>query len=146
MLINFGFVYLNYLVIRKSKQKEFLTLVQGFNKKMSFYLLKVLFTGCLIVLITEVSKVSGKIGGIITAMPLTTILVVFWLYYENVPNEEISNYVKNTLYFILPTLPLFIIFPFLISRYGFFTAISLSMLSIIIAVLIVNTILEYFNI
>ncbi len=113
---------------------------------MSFYLLKVLFTGCLIVLITEVSKVSGKIGGIITAMPLTTLLVVFWLYYENVPNEEISNYVKNTLYFILPTLPLFIIFPFLISRYGFFTAISLSMLSIIIAVLIVNTILEYFNI
>ena len=113
---------------------------------MSFYLLKVLFTGCLIVLITEVSKISGKIGGIITAMPLTTILVVFWLYYENVPNEEISNYVKNTLYFILPTLPLFIIFPFLISRYGFFTAISLSMLSIIIAVLIVNTILEYFNI
>ena len=113
---------------------------------MSFYLLKVLFTGFLIVLITEVSKVSGKIGGIITAMPLTTLLVVFWLYYENVPNEEISNYVKNTLYFILPTLPLFIIFPFLISRYGFFTAISLSMLSIIIAVLIVNTILEYFNI
>ena len=113
---------------------------------MSFYLLKVLFTGLLVVLITEVSKVSGKIGGIITAMPLTTLLVVFWLYYENVPNEEISNYVKNTLYFILPTLPLFIIFPILITRYGFFTAISLSMLLTIIAVLIVNTLLKYLNV
>ena len=112
---------------------------------MSFYLFKVLFTGCLIVLITEVTKVSGKIGGIITAMPLTTLIVVFWLYYEKVPNEEIANYVKNTLYFLLPTLPLFIVFPFLISRYGFFTAISLSMLLIIITVFIVNTLLKYFN-
>ena len=76
---------------------------------MSFYIFKVIFTGCLIVLITEVSKVSGKVGGIITAMPLTTLLVVFWLYYEKVPNQEISDYVKNTMYFILP-LYLFLLF------------------------------------
>ncbi len=35
---------------------------------MSFYIFKVIFTGCLIVLITEVAKVSGKLGGIITAI------------------------------------------------------------------------------
>ena len=64
----------------------------------------------MIVLITEVSKISGKLGGIITAMPLTTLMVIFWLYYEKVPNIEIANYVKNTFYFILPTLPLFIFF------------------------------------
>ena len=65
---------------------------------MSFYLFKVLFTGFLIVLISEVTKVSGRLGGIITAMPLTTLVVVFWLYYEKVPNSEIANYVKNTFY------------------------------------------------
>ena len=113
---------------------------------MSFYIFKVIFTGCLIVLITEVTKVSGKVGGIITAMPLTTFLVVFWLYYEKVPNQEISDYVKNTMYFILPTLPLFVVFPYLISRFGFLTAISLSIISVGISVLLVNMLLKYFNI
>ena len=113
---------------------------------MSLYIFKVLFTGFLIVLITEVSKISGKLGGIITAMPLTTLMVIFWLYYEKVPNIEIANYVKNTFYFILPTLPLFIFFPFLITRYGFFIAISLSMLFIIIAIILVNLILKYYNV
>ena len=113
---------------------------------MSFYIIKVIFTGCLIVLITEVTKVSGKVGGIITAMPLTTLLVVFWLYYEKVPNQEISDYVKNTMYFILPTLPLFVVFPYLISRFGFLTAISLSIISVGISVLLVNMLLKYFNI
>ena len=113
---------------------------------MSFYIFKILFTGFLILLITEVAKISGKLGGIITAMPLTTLLVVFWLYHEKVPNYEISNYVKNTFYFILPSLPLFFIFPYLISRYGFIVSISLSMLSVAILAIITNFILKYFNV
>ena len=113
---------------------------------MGFYLFKLLFTGLLIVLITEIAKVSGKLGGIITAMPLTTLLVILWLYYEKVPNSEIASYVKNTFYFVIPTLPLFILFPFLITRYSFFVAITFSILFIIIAVLIVNFILRYFNV
>ena len=120
--------------------------LRGSNNKMSFYIIKVIFTGCLIVLITEVAKVSGKVGGIITAMPLTTLLVILWLYYEKVPNQEISDYVKNTMYFILPTLPLFVVFPYLISRFGFLTAISLSIISVGISVLLVNMLLKYFNI
>ena len=68
---------------------------------MGFYLFKLLFTGLLIVLITEIAKVSGKLGGIITAMPLTTLLVILWLYYEKVPNSEIASYVKNTFYLCL---------------------------------------------
>ena len=113
---------------------------------MSFYLLKVLFTGCLVVIITEIVKINAKIGAVITALPLTTLLVIFWLYYEKVPNQEISEYVRNTLYFLIATIPLFIIFPILISKNGFFVAISLSILSVIITVLIVNTFLKYLNI
>ena len=68
------------------------------------------------------------------------------IYYEKVPNQEISDYVKNTMYFILPTLPLFVVFPYLISRFGFLTAISLSIISVGISVILVNMLLKYFNI
>ncbi|MBF97232.1 MAG: hypothetical protein CFH34_01111 [Alphaproteobacteria bacterium MarineAlpha9_Bin4] len=113
---------------------------------MTFYIFKILFTVILIFIITEISKISGKLGGIITAMPLTTLLVIFWLYYEKVPNSEISDYVKNTLYFILPTIPMFVIFPFLIARFGFFISISLSIFSVAIFVIITNFLLKYFNV
>ena len=113
---------------------------------MSFYIFKVIFTGCLIVLITEVAKVSGKVGGIITAMPLTTLLVILWLYYEKVPNHEIADYVSNTLYFILPTLPLFIIFPLLIPKYGFIISISISIIFVALSVTLINFLLKYFNV
>ena len=113
---------------------------------MSYYIFKIVFTGILIVIITEIAKVSGKLGGIITAMPLTTLIVVFWLYYEKVPNTEISDYIQNTLYFILPTLPLFIIFPLLIDKYGFAISISISIISVALFVALTNYLLKYFNV
>lgn len=113
---------------------------------MSYYIFKIVFTGILIVIITEIAKVSGKLGGIITAMPLTTLIVVFWLYYEKVPNTEISNYIQNTLYFILPTLPLFIIFPLLIDKYGFTISITISIISVALFVALTNYLLKYFNV
>ena len=113
---------------------------------MSYYIFKIVFTGILIVIITEIAKVSGKLGGIITAMPLTTLIVVFWLYYEKVPNSEIGVYVQNTLYFILPTLPLFIIFPLLINKYGFMISIIISIVSVALFVILTNFLLRYFNV
>ena len=113
---------------------------------MSYYIFKIVFTGFLIVLITEITKVSGKLGGIITAMPITTLIVVFWLYFEKVPNSQIADYVKSTFYFILPTLPLFIVFPMLIHKYGFTVSISISIIFIALSVLLVNFLLKYFNV
>ena len=113
---------------------------------MIFYILKILFTVFLIIIITEIAKISGKLGGIITAMPLTTLLVIFWLYYENVPYSQIANYVKNTFYFILPTLPMFFIFPYLIERYSFVISISLSIFSVAIFIIITNFLIKHLNV
>ena len=110
---------------------------------MSFYLFKVLFTGCLVVIITEIAKINVKIGAIITALPLTTLLVIFWLYFEKVPSQDISDYVKNTLYFLIATIPLFIIFPILVSKNGFFVAVFFSILAVIIAAFIINIFLKH---
>jgi len=112
---------------------------------MSFFIFKIIFTSLLIVIITEISKFNVKIGSILTAMPITTLLVIFWLYFEKVQNNEISEYTKNTLYFILPTIPFFIIFPFLISRCGFFISVSLSLLITVILVIFTNYVVKSYN-
>ena len=76
-----------------------------------FFLTKLFLTAGIIVVITEVAKKSDKFGGLIAALPLTTILVILWMYYEGASSEKISRHMSYTLFFVLPTLPMFVVFP-----------------------------------
>ena len=86
---------------------------------MGLYLAKLLMTSALIVLISEVAKRSDKFGALIAALPLTTLLVISWMYIENQTDKKIANHMVLTFYFVLPTLPMFLLFPYLISKLGF---------------------------
>ena len=84
---------------------------------MIFFCLKILVTASLIVIISEIAKFNDRLGGIIAAMPITTFLILFWLYYENSSVEKISNHMSYTLLYVLPTLPMFLTFPYFISKF-----------------------------
>ena len=58
---------------------------------MSFFIIKIFITAILIVSISEIAKFNDRLGGIIGAMPITTFLILFWLYYENSSLEKISK-------------------------------------------------------
>ena len=103
---------------------------------MFYLLLKILITSSIIVLITEIAKFNDRLGGIIAALPITTFIILFWLYYENSPTEKISNHMSYTLLYVLPTLPMFIIFPYLLNKFGFYGAIILSIIITIFFIII----------
>ena len=105
---------------------------------MLYIITKILITSTLIVLISEIAKTNDKLGGLIAAMPITTLLIISWLYYENVPNNKIANHMSYTLLYVLPTLPMFLIFPIILEKYGFFFAIMCSILITIICIFFVD--------
>ena len=86
---------------------------------MAWIITKYLITAGLIVFISEVAKRSDKLGGFIAALPLMTLLTLIWLYVENQSEEKISNHAYYTFWYVIPTLPMFIAFPFLLSKLGF---------------------------
>ncbi|CAM3643439.1 DUF3147 family protein [Polynucleobacter antarcticus] len=86
---------------------------------MVWIITKYLITAGLIVFISEVAKRSDKLGGFIAALPLMTLLTLIWLYVENQSEEKISNHAYYTFWYVIPTLPMFIAFPFLLSKLGF---------------------------
>ncbi len=90
---------------------------------MVFYIAKILITASLIVLITEIAKRSDSWGGLIAALPITTFLILLWMYVEGAGDKKIAAHVSYTLFFVLPTLPMFVLFPFVISRFGFWPAL-----------------------
>ena len=77
-------------------------------------------TAFLIVVISEIGKLNDKLGGLVAALPMVTIFVVCWMYYEGVSENKIANHFKYTILFLIPTLPGFFVVPFIIPKLGVF--------------------------
>ena len=112
---------------------------------MLFYIAKVLFTSVVIVSVTEIAKRSDKLGGLVAALPLTTILIIFWMYFEGFSNEKISKHMLYTAFFVIPTLPMFIIFPLLIGKFDFIGAVVIGMVLTIVLLTLTDKIVRYFG-
>ena len=78
---------------------------------MAWVVIKYLLTAGMVVLISEVAKRSDKLGGFIAALPLMTLLSLIWLYVENQTEEKIANHAYYTFWYVIPTLPMFLLFP-----------------------------------
>jgi hypothetical protein len=79
-----------------------------------------------VVFISEVAKRSDRLGGFIAALPLMTLLTLIWLYVENQPEEKIANHAYYTFWYVIPTLPMFLLFPYLLPRIGFWLTVGAS--------------------
>ncbi|MDZ4261628.1 MAG: DUF3147 family protein, partial [Pseudomonadota bacterium] len=66
---------------------------------MSWIITKYLITAAVVVLISEVAKQSDKLGGLVAALPIVTILALIWLYVENQSTEKIANHAWYTFWY-----------------------------------------------
>jgi len=113
---------------------------------MGYLILKYAVTSFLVVLISEVAKRSDKLGGLIAALPLVTVLVLFWLYFEKQSVEKIANHAWYTFWYVIPTLPMFLVFPYIIKHHGFWMAIIISIVVTILSFVIFANIIRKFGI
>jgi F0F1-type ATP synthase assembly protein I len=86
---------------------------------MPWLIAKYLLTAGVVVLVSEAAKRSDKLGGFIAALPLVTFLALIWLYLERQPAAKIANHAWYTFWYVVPTLPMFLAFPWLLPRLGF---------------------------
>ena len=95
---------------------------------MAWLITKYLVTAGVIVLVSEVAKRSDKLGGLLGALPLVTIMALIWLHIGQQPQDKIANHAWYTFWFVLPTLPMFLIFPALLARLGFWPTLAVCVL------------------
>ena len=87
---------------------------------------KYLITAAVVVAVSELAKRSDKLGAFVAALPLVTVLALLWLYFEKQPPEKLANHAWYTFWYVLPTLPMFLAFPWLLGRWGFWIAMGAS--------------------
>lgn len=91
---------------------------------MAWLLTKYALTAAVVVLVSEGAKRSDRLGGLIAALPLVTVLALIWLHLERQPEQKIANLAWYTFWYVVPTLPMFLAFPALLPRLGFWPTLA----------------------
>ena len=113
---------------------------------MVWLIAKYALTAGMVILISEVAKRSDRLGGLIAALPIVTILVLIWMKLENQDPQKISNHAWYTFWYVVPTLPMFLAFPFLLKRFGFWLTLGISIVITLIAFYIFAKIVKLYGI
>lgn len=113
---------------------------------MLYLTVKYLLTAGMVVLVSELAKRSDKFGALLAAMPLMTLLTLIWLYLEQQSDEKIQNHAWLTFWYVLPTLPMFLAFPWLFSRLSFWLSLIICALLCAFCFFVLSVVLHYFDI
>ncbi|MGB1874587.1 MAG: DUF3147 family protein [Akkermansiaceae bacterium] len=82
-------------------------------------ILKYLITAGLVVLISEVARRSDKLGALIAALPMVTVLAMTWMFFEikgPQQTEKIANHAWYTFWYVIPTMPMFLLMPWMLRK------------------------------
>lgn len=113
---------------------------------MQYLIVKYLMTAGVVVLVSEFAKRSDKLGGLIAALPLVTVLTLIWLYVEQQPVSKIANHAYYTFWYVLPTLPMFLLFPYLLPKFGFVLALFACILFTVLLFIIFALFIRQFGV
>jgi uncharacterized membrane protein (GlpM family) len=108
--------------------------------------LKYAMTAALVVIISEVAKRSDRLDALLASLPLVTLLTLIWLHIEKQPIDKISNHAYYTFWYVLGTLPFFLLFPYLLNKFSFGIALLSSSLLTALLLTLFALILQHFKI
>jgi hypothetical protein len=96
---------------------------------MLYAVIKALLSGVIIAAASEAAKRSPALGAVILSLPLISILAFIWLWRDTSDTEGIAALSQSTFWFVLPTLPMFLVLPAMLrGGMGFWTSLGLSCL------------------
>jgi hypothetical protein len=111
-----------------------------------FIVFKYLTTAFVIVAVSEFAKRSDRLGSLIASLPLVTVLTLIWLNVEKQSVEKISNHAYYTFWYVIPTLPMFLVFPYLMTKFNFWISLTIFIISTILIFWLYAIIMKRFGI
>lgn len=110
-------------------------------------LIKLGLSALIIVVISEVSKKFPTFGGLIASLPLLSVLGMIWLWRDTHDPELLAQHAQGTFWFVLPSLPMFLLLPWLLRKgLAFGWALGLSCLLTVVLYLLMTLLLKRFGV
>jgi len=91
---------------------------------MLYLALKAALSGIIIAIVSEVAKRFPGFGALIASLPLVSLLGILWLWRDKPDVPNMAAHVEATFWFVLPSLPMFLLIPWMLrTGFGFWTSL-----------------------
>jgi hypothetical protein len=81
---------------------------------MLYLVIKAAVSGVIVAAVSEIARRYPGWGGLVASLPLTSLLAMLWLWRDTRDAGRVAELAGSTFWFILPSLPLFIVLPLLL--------------------------------
>ena len=93
---------------------------------MLYLFIKAAISGALVAAVSEIARRYPGWGGLVASLPLTSLLAMTWLWRDTGDAERVAELSASTIWFIVPSVPLFIALPLLLrSGLGFWVSMAI---------------------
>lgn len=93
---------------------------------MLYLAIKAAISGIIVAIVSEVAKRYPGFGALIASLPLVSVLGMIWLWHDKPDVPNMAAHVQATFWFVLPSLPMFLLVPWLLrSGIGFWVALAI---------------------
>jgi len=83
---------------------------------MLYLILKAAISGVIIAIVSETAKRSPAGGALIASLPLVSVMGMMWLWRDTHDPERMASHAGATFWYVLPSLPMFLLIPALLRR------------------------------
>lgn len=83
---------------------------------MLYLAIKAALSGVIVALVSEVARKYPGFGALIASLPLISILGMIWLWRDTNDPVRLADHAQATFWFVLPSLPMFLLVPMLLKR------------------------------
>ena len=81
-----------------------------------FFAFKTIISALVIVLVGELSKRSSTLAALLLALPLVSVIAFCWQHIETSNTVKIAEISSKTFWYVLPTLPMFLLLSYLLKH------------------------------
>ena len=91
---------------------------------MLYLIVKALLSGVIVMAVSEIARRSPAFGALVASLPLVSLLGILWLWRDTGDSARIAAHAEATFWYVIPSLPMFLAFPWMLRHgIGFWPAI-----------------------
>lgn len=83
---------------------------------MLYLFIKAIVSGAIVAAVSEIAKRYPGWGGLVASLPLVSVLGMMWLWRDTKDPARLAAHATGTFWFVLPSLPMFLLIPALLKR------------------------------
>lgn len=92
---------------------------------MTWFLVKAALSGLIIAAVSEIARRNSAVAALVASLPLVSVLGMIWIWGETRDMGRIATHAQATFWYVLPSLPMFLLIPALIrAGMGFWVSLA----------------------